>query len=73
MLVSTTSEGLDREAWAACFRVRTGPECPEGNLRELTWDSNTNCGIAREGKKKTTAKGSNLTQPAAWPDHRTED
>ena len=28
--------GLDREAWAACFRVRTGPECPEDHLRELT-------------------------------------
>ena len=43
--------GLDREAWAACFRVRTGPEYPEDNLRELTWDSNPNCGIAREEKK----------------------
>ena len=33
---STTSKpGLDREAWAALFWVRTGPECPEGNLREL--------------------------------------
>ena len=31
--------GLGREAWAALFRVRTGPECPEGNLRELTWAS----------------------------------
>ena len=28
--------GLDREAWAACFRVRTGPECPEDHLRGLT-------------------------------------
>ena len=27
---------LNREAWAALLRVRTGPECPEGNLRELT-------------------------------------
>ena len=27
--------GLDREARAALLRVRTGPECPEGNLREL--------------------------------------
>ena len=36
-LASTTSKrGLDREAWAALLRVRTGPECPEGNLRELT-------------------------------------
>ena len=35
----TTSEwGLDREAWAASsiLRVRTGPECLEDNLRELT-------------------------------------
>ena len=36
-LASTTSKwGLDREAWAALIRVRTRPECPEGNLRELT-------------------------------------
>ena len=34
---STTSNlGLGREAQAALLRVRTGPECPEGNLRELT-------------------------------------
>ena len=36
-LASTTSKwGLNREAQAALLRVRTGPECPEGNLRELT-------------------------------------
>ena len=35
------------------FRVRTRPECPEDNLRELiTSESNPNCGIAREEKKK---------------------
>ena len=46
-LASTTSKwGLDREAWAALLRVRTGPESPEGNLRELTRDSNPHCGIA---------------------------
>ena len=46
-LASTTSKrGLDREAWAALLRVRTGPECPEGNLRELTWASKPDCGIA---------------------------
>ena len=28
--------GLSREAQAALPRVRTGPECPKGNLRELT-------------------------------------
>ena len=28
--------GLDREVQAAFLRVRTGPECPEENLRELT-------------------------------------
>ena len=37
MPVSTTSKrGLGREERAALLRVRTGPECPEGNLRELT-------------------------------------
>ena len=32
---STCKRGLDREAWAALLWVRTRPECPEGNLREL--------------------------------------
>ena len=53
--MSTTSkQGLNREAWAALLRVRTRPECPEGNLRKLTGDTNPNCGIAREreGKKR---------------------
>ena len=37
MPVSATSKrGLGREARAALLRVRTRPECPEGNLRELT-------------------------------------
>ena len=46
-LASTSSKrGLDREVWAALLRVRTGHECPEGNLRELTRDSNPDCGIA---------------------------
>ena len=34
------------------LRVRTGPACSEGNLRELTLDSNPNCGIAREREGK---------------------
>ena len=34
---SVTSKGeLGREVQAALLRVRTRPECPEGNLRELT-------------------------------------
>ena len=32
---ATSKWGLGREARAAVLRVRTGPECPEGNLREL--------------------------------------
>ena len=43
---ATSKWGLGREAWAALLRVRTGPECSEGNLRELTWDSKPDCGIA---------------------------
>ena len=35
-LTSSTSKWrLDREAQAALLRVRTGPECPESNLREI--------------------------------------
>ena len=37
MLSSTTrKQGLNREPGAPLLRVRTGPECPEDNLRELT-------------------------------------
>ena len=43
---ATSKQWLGREAGAALLRVRTGPECPKGNLRELTWDSKPACGIA---------------------------
>ena len=33
---TTSKQGLVREARAALLRVRTGHECPEENLRELT-------------------------------------
>ena len=36
---ATSKRGLIREAQAALLRVRTELECPEGNLRELTWAS----------------------------------
>ena len=46
-LASATSKWeLGREAWSALLRVRTGPESPKGNPRELTWDSKPDCGIA---------------------------
>ena len=48
---ATSKRGLNREARAALLRVRTGPECLEGNLRELS-ESNPNCGIAREGERE---------------------
>ena len=43
---ATSKQGLGREVQAALLRVRTGPECPKGNLRELTWASKPDCGIA---------------------------
>ena len=53
-LSSPTSKWvLDREPRAALLRVRTGPECPEGNLRELACDSNPDCGIAIPQKALT--------------------
>ena len=61
---AASKRGLGREATGALLRVRTGPECPEGNLRELTGDSNPNCGIARErGKKKRGKRGRERTSP----------
>ena len=54
MPASTTGKwGLGREAPAALLRVRTGPECPEGNLRELTWASKPDCGIVTTQKALT--------------------
>ena len=51
---ATSKWGLGREAQAALLRVRTGPECPEGNLRELTnWASKPDCGIATMRKALT--------------------
>ena len=50
---ATSKRGLGREAQAAVLRVRTGPECPEGNLRELTWASKPDCGKATTGKALT--------------------
>ena len=50
---AASKQGLGREAWAALLRVLTGPECPEGNLRELTWDSKLDCGIATPRKALT--------------------
>ena len=49
---ATSKRGLGREAPAAWLRVRTVPECPEGNLRELTWDSKPDCGIVTPQKDK---------------------
>ena len=47
MPASTTSKrGLGREAQAALLRVRTEPECPEVNLKELTWASKPDCETA---------------------------
>ena len=33
---TTSQPGLGREVQAALLSVGTGPECPKGNLRELT-------------------------------------
>ena len=32
---ASSQQGLNREAGGYMLRVRTKPECPEGNLREL--------------------------------------
>ena len=43
---ATSKRGLGREVLAALLRGKTRPECPEGNLRELTWASKPDFGIA---------------------------
>ena len=41
---ATSKQGLGREAPAALLRVRTGPECPKSNLRELLGIANQTVG-----------------------------
>ena len=50
---ATSKQGLGKQAGAALLRVRTGPECPEGNWRELTWANKPDCGIATTRKALT--------------------
>ena len=50
---ATSKWGLGREAWATLLRVKTWPECPKGNLSELTWASKSDCGIATMQKALT--------------------
>ena len=47
---ATSKQGLGREARAALLRVRIWPECPEGNLRDLTWASKLDWGTATTRK-----------------------
>ena len=50
---TTSKWELGREAQAAVLRVRTGHEFPGGNLRELTWASKPDYGIATMRKALT--------------------
>ena len=50
---ATSKWGLGREARAALLRVRTRPEYPEDNLRELTCASKPDCGTATTRKALT--------------------
>ena len=62
---ATSKQGLGKEARAALLRVRIWPECPEHNLRELTWASKPDCGIT------TTRKASpNLRHRQAHPQNK---
>ena len=36
LMSATSNWGLNREVQSALLKVRTRPECPEGNLREPT-------------------------------------
>ena len=54
LMFATSEWGLGSEVRdvSSFLRVRTRPECPENSLRELMCDSNTNCGVAKETKRK---------------------
>ena len=63
---TTSKQGLGREARAALLRVRTGPECPEGNQgtnlgwQTRLWDSyHANCPNLRHHQARSQNKGLN--------------
>ena len=72
---ATSKRGLGREVSAALLRVRTWPECPEGNLRELTWASKTRLWDSYHGKSpnlrhhqaRSQNKGLSRPSPAQPP------
>ena len=64
-LSPSSKRGRDKEEHAALLKVRTGPECPEGSLRELAWDSNPDCGKLIWEKV--------LTEDTSRQAHRTKD
>ena len=76
-MFATSKWELNREAQAALLRVRTGPESPEGNLRELTRDSNLDWDSCpekspnlRHQQPRSQNKGlSRDSRPQAGPSH----
>ena len=76
-LTSATSKwGLNGEELSALLRVRTGPECPKGNRRELMQDSNLNCCCSnKRGSKReriNLGKALNLGTTCPFPEGKTE-
>ena len=70
---ATSKRGLGREVWAALLRVRTRPECPEGNRRELTWASKPDYGIiiaAQERHYLPNCKQASLLTKTSWDSGR---
>ena len=71
-LSSATSKwGLDREARAALFRVKTGPECPKGtNLRWQPglWDSQRE--REKRERKNYPMKSPNLRHCQPWSQNK---
>ena len=63
---ATSKHGLDREAPAALLTVRTGPECPEGNLRELTFWLPTGPSTTGDRQARAARAGSGQS----WPQRR---
>ena len=55
LVSATSSQGLNRAAQAALFRVRTRPESPEDNLRELKCDSKP--WESQRGEKRKKERG----------------
>ena len=63
---ATSKRGLGTEVQPALLRVKTRPECPKGNLSELTWASKTRLWDSYRVKSSNIRHRQDLAQNKGW-------